>query len=302
MPTEGRSKRKTGYHAAMERGGEPVFAMPPEGYVPHPELAAPVVQQPVADPMRQAFEAAPMGKELMEAVVEEPIDPRIQEVYSDPSTQEESPIEDVLDSLNEEVSSEPAQSSPSSKKTTQDNFRNLRIENDRIARENERIARENNEMRLKMLELQMSPKPQPVEEERFVFQGEDDSFVETSQLKKVAEQVWKLEKKLQQQERELQQEKQKNEVSNLHIQLRSEYSDFDTVFNSKTIEDFKTKHPRLAASLGSITDKYERSVAGYEMMKQLGMGDQPMANNYVDKAKAVVNNSKPRPLTSIAPN
>jgi hypothetical protein len=81
--------------------------------------------------------------------------------------------------------------------------------------------------------------------------------------------------------------------------VRSQYPDFDTVVNAKTIDQLRLAYPELANTIGSSGNVYNQAVSAYTMIKKLGIYD---GQNHDSAKQAVEKNSgKPRPLSSVSP-
>jgi len=81
--------------------------------------------------------------------------------------------------------------------------------------------------------------------------------------------------------------------------LTSKYPDFHKVVCDENINILKDTDPELAMTIGSSPDLYNKAVAAYKIIKNLGIYKE---NNYEAERKRVeLNATKPRPLNSIAP-
>ena len=120
----------------------------------------------------------------------------------------------------------------------------------------------------------------------------EDDLVEGKHLKRYDAEIKKL-------RQEQEQFKQQSYAMTAQQQLRSKYPDFDKVVNEDNIEQLKYAYPELANTLNSSTDLYSTAVSAYTMIKKLGIIQE---DNYMaDKAQALKNASKPKPLASVSP-
>lgn len=99
--------------------------------------------------------------------------------------------------------------------------------------------------------------------------------------------------------RELDEYKKEVAQTTNEARIRSQYPDFDSVVNQKTIEKLRLAYPELASTIGSSADMYNQAVSAYTLIKKLGIYD---GQNH-DLAKQTVekNSGKPRPLSSVSP-
>lgn len=299
-----------GYHATMNRGGKLDIAMPPEGYVPHPELAASVDVQIANQKQVESYSA-----EIDHA--NKPV--REHESQQDSSAEqssglfvqheEEQPIEEVTEQVEQEVQAESTSSTAPKRvgKSIQENMRELREEKERIARERDEIRMQNIELRQaqqyqQQLQQQQFQQQQPKEiEEQFQFDMDEDSLVEGKQLKKVSQDIYELRKAYKAQQRELENYKKQSYDAALEGKLKSEHADWNDVWNQQNLNDFERLYPEDVKSISMIPDDYRKAKAAYAMMKSLGLSSKKTVEQKTyeeEKAKATANTAKPRTLTS----
>ena len=230
----------------------------------------------------------------------------IQQVHDyaqDQSMEQEEPeeIQEVYSEVEQEVESDP-RSTPDIKKqkTQQENFKEVRMAKERAERERDALMSQMLDMQSKLQSNQQNNQQvkQPIVEEREWFDDLDpESLVEGKQLQKVAQDFKAMKKQLQQQQAQSQQ-------LATEAKIRSQYPDFDQVFNSGTITSLNEMYPDVANALRVMPDDYNKATAAYTMIKNLGIykGNEVKKPAYEsDVLKAKVNASKPRPLTSVNP-
>jgi len=230
----------------------------------------------------------------------------IQQVHDyaqDQSMEQEEPEEtqEVYSEVEQEVELDP-RSTPDIKKqkTQQENFKEVRMAKERAERERDALMSQMLDMQSKLQANQQNNQQvkQPIVEEREWFDDLDpESLVEGKQLQKVAQDFKAMKKQLQQQQAQSQQLATESKI-------RSQYPDFDQVFNSDTITSLNEMYPDVANALRVMPDDYNKATAAYTMIKNLGIykGNEVKKPAYEsDVLKAKVNASKPRPLTSVNP-
>jgi len=230
----------------------------------------------------------------------------IQQVHDyaqDQSMEQEEPEEtqEVYSEVEQEVELDP-RSTPDIKKqkTQQENFKEVRMAKERAERERDALMSQMLDMQSKLQANQQNNQQvkQPIVEEREWFDDLDpESLVEGKQLQKVAQDFKAMKKQLQQQQAQSQQ-------LATEAKIRSQYPDFDQVFNSGTITSLNEMYPDVANALRVMPDDYNKATAAYTMIKNLGIykGNEVKKPAYEsDVLKAKVNASKPRPLTSVNP-
>jgi len=187
--------------------------------------------------------------------------------------------EPIEESYEEEENKQ--QASPSEKKPTpQESFKQLREEKERLQRERDELAKQMQNW--KAQQEQSSSKKEAEEED---YHLNPDDLVEAKHLSK-------YEKKLQALEAQWKQQ-------SVEQQLRKEYKDFDNVVTEENISQLAQKYPQVANTLRAPGELYDKAVAAYTLIKNMGIY---VEDNYgADKARAQKNASKPRPLTSVSP-
>lgn len=159
-----------------------------------------------------------------------------------------------------------------------------------------RTERERDEYARIIEESKRIPLPEEPEEKDV----EDDALVEGKHLSKIQKEVKKL-------KQELSQYKQQSARDTTEINLKAKYPDFDSIVSADNIAILRDQYPELAASINSNPDLYSKAVSAYTMIKKLSgaedqrVGDQTQDLYLREKAAAIKNLAKPKPLVSIAP-
>ena len=112
-------------------------------------------------------------------------------------------------------------------------------------------------------------------------------------------------------ERELTEVKEQNAASQRKIlelttetRVRTQYPDFNTVVNPENLQALRDKYPEIANTIMSSPDLYEKSVTAYTFINSLNLAkkEQTAVDPYaLDREKAQLNATKPRPMASISP-
>lgn len=186
----------------------------------------------------------------------------------------------------QEVESEPEvveqQAAPRVDDSVERNFRALREKNNRLERERDEAIRRAQEI---------ESRKQSSEEENIPQLGPDD-IAEGKHLTAYDRKIKKLEQKLEEQ-------RQQSHLMNTEVRLKSQYPDFDKVVSTDNIARLSEMYPEIASTLNSSTDLYATGVSAYTMIKKLGVHVED--THQVEKAVALKNAAKPKPLTSISP-
>ena len=185
-------------------------------------------------------------------------------------------------------------------KTKEENFREVRLAKERAERERDALMSQMLEMQAKLQAQRQAEQPQqqPIVEEKDWFDEIDpESLVEGKQVKKIAEDMRAMKKLLHEQQVQAQQ-------LAMEAKIKSQYPDFEQVFNADNIQQLNNNYPEIAQALRGMSDDYGKATAAYTMIKNLGIakGNEMKKKTYEsDILKAKVNAAKPRPLTSVNP-
>lgn len=171
-------------------------------------------------------------------------------------------------------------------KSPQDSFNELKKAKTRAERERDEAL-----ARLQAYESAKSKNVEP-EEDLNVQLGENE-YAEGKHIAKLVKKVSRLE----QQTREA--EQRAYEIAT-EARLKVQYPDIDRILSSDNIAALRNKHPELAYTLNANTDFYNKAIATYTMIKNLGIAGET-ETGYANEAKIKANLAKPRPLASIAP-
>lgn len=206
---------------------------------------------------------------------------------------EETPQEQ--DSLEETLNQEPTtpdespsgtypseQQAPTHKPSPSESFRELRAKMERLERERDELA---------ALVTQKNQPQQAEPEDEDIHLGEND-LAEGKHLSKVQKKIRKLEAQLRQVE-------ERSSLTSTEAKLKAQFPDFESVVNRDTVAALREAEPELAQTLNSSNDIYAKAVSAYKMIKKLGLYQEDTYGE--DKARVAKNTSKPRPVSSIAP-
>lgn len=204
----------------------------------------------------------------------------MQEILQE-DTQVEQPDQPQLDEARP-AESEVAQ--PKQETEGQRHFKNLRDKAERAERERDELYR--------MLQEERSKKPAAPEED-FSFSIGDDEIAEGKHLSKVQKKISKLEQQVQYYQQ------QTNQIA-IEAKLRAELPDIEQVISGDNLRELAEKYPAIAKTLdANNSDLYNKAVAAYTMIKNLGIGQpDPYAD---DKARAQRNASKPKSAAVLSP-
>lgn len=222
---------------------------------------------------------------------EEPQEPvEEQEVVLAPPSQETSPEpeeEDVLPSL---VDHEPERESDAKK-----SFRELSAAKKKAERERDEYLRRIEELESRThRESATTPKEQVEEDEEFHL-GDDD-IAEGKHISKVDK---RAQNKIKALEDRLSKYEAKTAEERAEAALRTKYTDFDKVVSHDNVAMLTEAYPELARTLHSTSDLYTKAVSAYTLIKKFGIYQESPFNT--EKAAALKNVAKPRPLASVSP-
>lgn len=125
---------------------------------------------------------------------------------------------------------------------------------------------------------------------------DDDALIEGKQYNEQAEEIAELRE-------EIASFKKNTYQMTTEQRLRQDYPDIDRVVTQENIEMLKELHPSMARAALNAPDFYDMSSTVYNMIKDKGIYKDPIETEaYMsDRKKAITNNAKPKPLSSIAP-
>lgn len=160
------------------------------------------------------------------------------------------------------------------------NFRELREQNERLRKEQKELKRKAEE--LEAYKKQFEQKQQASQNQDI---GEDD-LVEGRHLKKYKQE---LEQYKQDIESRIQQQ-------SARVQLRQDFSDFDSVMTADNIQELEKKDPDLAYSISNTHDPYLQGKLAYKYIKKLNIVDDETQK---EKDKVHQNAQAPRPSQDV---
>jgi len=179
------------------------------------------------------------------------------------------------------------------KKTKEDNLRLMRERSERAERERDMMMNRMIEMEARQKQYQPIKQQEPVEEveEDFDFNINEDDLVDGKTVKKVANRIKQLEERLKKQSYE------SREVA-IETKIKSDFPDFDKVVSVDNVQKLNEEYPEVATMLRDTPDLYNKAASAYRIMKKFGIHKELYGS---DKAKAIANSQKPRPLASVSP-
>lgn len=142
--------------------------------------------------------------------------------------------------------------------------------------------RERDELKRYLEEMKKTEKPKEAEPTLA-----DDDLVE-----------WRVvNHKFQQMEQRYEEDRKRTYQATVEAQLRSKYTDFDSVINEDNLMALRESYPEMAQSIAANSDLYSQSVAAYTAIKNLGLAPQQEYSS--DQIQAHRNATKPRPSAAI---
>lgn len=154
----------------------------------------------------------------------------------------------------------------------------------------ERIERERDDAMRRLQEIETRNQQTQSEDEEINIAPDD--IAEGKHLSKVSKKIKRLES-------ELNQYKQQSAATTVETRLKTQYPDFDKVVSKDNIELLKAQYPEIAQTLHASSDLYSTAVSAYTIIKRLGIHQEDVYG--VEKAIAIKNAAKPRPLASVSP-
>jgi len=207
---------------------------------------------------------------------------------------EEAPIEEEAPAEEQEVAQEVVAEEPEPAKKVTDKEENMRVLRERY----ERSERSRDELSQQVQDLQgryREQEPQKTKEPEEDFddlQFEPDDLAEGKHLLKLVKKIKNLEEKLDRNAANAQ-------VSTAEIKVKRDFPDFEKVASQENLKKLREMDPDLADAILSAPGIYKKHALAYKMVKQMGIYIED--NHTKERAVAVNNASKPRPLASISP-
>jgi len=258
----GKALNKNSFYGGSETGKTPDIAMPPADQPTHVASEAPDPW----DNQQQTEQEHPFGQvpEELPADVEEEIE----------ETEQEEPV---------------AQAKPA----PQDSFRTIRDAKDKAERERDALMSQILEMQARTKAQQPQPTVDPDDiDVDLDFNLDPDALVEGKDAKKLVNKIRFIEKQLKNYQSQTQ-------SSAVEAKIRNQFPDFEKVVSQENVAILNEQYPELAASLRDTKDMYSKAASAYTVIKNFGIHKEDVYSN--DRAKAVINSKKPRPLASVSP-
>lgn len=238
---------------------------------------------PLKQPSPQFEEPAPEQEVVQTAAPEQDEEQAEPEVESNDESEAEPEVEQAA-----------APESVPTETIAQKSFREVREAKLKAERERDDYMRRLAELEARQTQKQTAP----VEEDEEFSLGDDD-LAEGKHLSKVAKNIKKVKRELEETRRELQQYRKQTSEQTVESKLKQQYPDFDKVLSADNIAILNEAYPELARSIHATDDLHTKAVSAYQLIKKFGIyQEQPFKS---EKAIALKNSAKPRPLTSIAP-
>lgn len=265
----GKALNKKSFHGSMESGSAPDIAMPDYDQTPPISNA---VQDPWIE-QSSAQNSNPLG-----------------------AVPNELP-EDVVEAMEEEENVDDRQEQPSvpqnnSVKQPKDSFREIREAKERAERERDALMSQMLEMQSRLQQNQPKQQEPEPEVDDFDFDIDPDSLVEGKQIKKLANALKSMKQQIKMQEHQSQE-------MIITARIKAQYPDFDNVVSKENVEILNERYPEVARTLRDTPDLFNKAATAYAVIKNFGIHKDNVYSN--ERAKAVINAQKPRPLTSVSP-
>ena len=272
--------KKSFYSQSQGVGHGKTIEMPPEGYVLGGPPMIPDVPSVASEPEPSPFGAVPaeLPKDVSDAIAEQ------QPEIAEPEVEEPAPVEEVQPET------------IVAKTTPKDSFRNIREAKEKAERERDAILTQMLDMQAKINKVQEKQVAAEPEYNDSDFNIDEDALVEGKYVKKVVSEIKNLKSQLKNYQA------QSAQIA-IESKIKAHYPDFEAVVSPENVEILNAQFPDIAASLRDTQDMYAKASAAYTVIKRFGIGqirEEDMAKK-IDKAKAIVNAAKPRPLASVSP-
>lgn len=204
----------------------------------------------------------------------------------------EEPQIEAAEQEDSDVEAPVAPKSPEPESDAKKSFRELAAAKKKAERERDEYLRMIEELQRRSQPKQESTAP---EEDEDLHLGEDD-IAEGKHIAKVDK---RAQKKIRALEERLAKYETQSTQERAEAALRSKYPDFDKVVSMDNVALLSEAYPELARTIQSNDDLYTKAVSAYTMIKKFGIYQESPFNS--EKAVAMKNVTKPRPLTSVSP-
>ncbi len=195
----------------------------------------------------------------------------------------------------EEVDTSPALPEPEPESAAKKSFRELSAAKKKAERERDEYLRRIEELESRD-HRQSAPTPKEQAEEDESFHLGDDDIAEGKHIAKVDK---RAQNKIRALEERLSKYEAKTAEERAEAALRTKYADFDKVVSHDNVAMLTEAYPELARTLHSTNDLYTKAVSAYTLIKKFGIYQESPFNT--EKAVALKNVTKPRPLASVSP-
>jgi hypothetical protein len=268
------------------------IAMPPLDQTPPISQAAP---DPWNNQQSQSAQNNPFGA-VPDAQEAQNLAHSIADQDADNVETTEESTRDEMSQVEESVRDEMSQPEETpSKPSPKESFRLVREAKERAERERDAMLSQMLAMQQQMQLQQQQQQPQIPEQpqEDYDFDIEADALAEGKHLKKLMAKQKAMEQQLKRYQ------VQSEEVA-VEARIRAQYPDFEKVVSKENVDILRQQFPEIAATLHNTPDMYNKAAAAYTVIKNFGIHkDTPKFE--ADRAKAVSNATKPRPLASVNP-
>ena len=263
------------------------IAMPPLDQTPPIQQAAP-------DPWSNQSQQAQQQSNPFGAVPDELPQEVAQEMATADNVETEESNREEMSQVEESVSDDSSPTEQPSKPSPKDSFRAVREAKERAERERDAMLSQMLQMQQQMQMIQQQqPQQQEQPQEDYDFDIEADALAEGKHLKK-------LMAKQKAMEQQLKSYQMQSEAVAVETRIRAQYPDFEKVVSKENVELLNEQFPEIARTLRDTPDMFNKAAAAYTVIKNFGI-HKDTAKFEADRAKAVSNAQKPRPLASVNP-
>ena len=286
MSTQGKSLNSKSFYANSQgASGAPNIEMPPLDQTPPIAQGAPDPweAQKMQSAQNNPFGAVPDAQEAQD-LAHSMADQDVDNMETTESSRDE-----MSQPEEQEVEEAPAKPSP------KESFRLVREAKERAERERDAMLSQMLQMQqqMQLQQQQLQPKQQEQPQEDYDFDIEADALAEGKHLKKLMAKQKAMEQQLQRYQI------QSEEVA-VEARIRNEFPDFDKVVSKDNVDILMKQFPQIFQTLRDTHDVYNKAATAYTVIKNFGIHkDTPKFE--ADRAKAVSNAQKPRPLASVNP-
>jgi hypothetical protein len=230
----------------------------------------------------QHFPEVPEAESVVQAQESDEIEDTVSQGDPTETTSEPVPV----------VASAPVEEESDAKKS----FRELKEAKRKAERERDEYLRRIEEFESGSRHKQTATTPKEQSDEDEAFHLGDDDIAEGKHISKVDK---RAQSKIKALEERLSKYEAQSAEEKAETALRAKYADFDKVVSRDNIEMLTEAYPELARSLYSTNDLYTKAVSAYTLIKKFGIYQESPFNS--EKAIAMKNVAKPRPLASVSP-